>query len=67
MVSFVSKIHPSPDWFVGVSKIDLCESSCSWVKKKEMDLYPYDAGTDNGPTYMVRNTYFVVSFFFCIS
>lgn len=45
-------INPSPDWFVGVSDLELCLSNGSWIDKKTLFLYPYDAGTDNGPTYI---------------
>jgi spondin-1 len=51
LVSLVSMISPSPDWFVGVSGLELCLSNGSWVDEKILNLYPYDAGTDSGPTY----------------
>lgn len=53
IVSFVTKIDPSPDWFLGVSGLDLCTTNCHWLEKKELDLYPWDAGTDLGRTYEV--------------
>ncbi|XP_067628123.1 spondin-1 [Eurosta solidaginis] len=52
VISLVSKIDPSPDWIVGVSALDLCLSNCSWVENKVHNLYPWDVGTDNGPSYM---------------
>ncbi|XP_011160300.1 spondin-1 isoform X2 [Solenopsis invicta] len=52
LVSLVSMIDPSPDWFVGVSGLELCLSNRSWVEHKEINLYPYDAGTDDGITYV---------------
>lgn len=45
-------IYPSPDWFVGVSGLELCLSNGSWVEEKILNLYPYDAGTDSGPSYI---------------
>jgi spondin-1 len=45
-------IYPSPDWFVGVSGLELCLANGSWVEQKILNLYPYDAGTDSGPTYI---------------
>lgn len=45
-------IYPSPDWFVGVSDLELCLSNGSWIDRKTLYLYPYDAGTDNGATYI---------------
>jgi len=38
---------------VGVSGLELCLSNCSWIEHKELNLYPYDAGTDDGITYLV--------------
>lgn len=46
-------IDPSPDWIVGVSGLELCLSNRSWIEHKELNLYPYDAGTDDGITYLV--------------
>lgn len=54
LVSLVSMISPSPDWFVGISSLELCETSCTWVESKVVDLYPWDAGTDKGITYDVN-------------
>lgn len=52
LMSLVSKIDPSPDWIVGVSGLELCLPNSSWIIHKELNLYPYDAGTDDGITYM---------------
>ncbi|XP_028047535.2 spondin-1 isoform X2 [Monomorium pharaonis] len=52
LMSLVSMIDPSPDWFVGVSGLELCLPNCSWIEHKELNLYPYDAGTDDGITYV---------------
>ncbi|GAB0098587.1 F-spondin [Sergentomyia squamirostris] len=51
LVSLVSMIDPSPDWIVGVSGLELCLSNCSWIENKVLNLYPWDAGTDSGPSY----------------
>ena len=48
-------IYPSPDWFVGISGFELCLANGSWVEEKKINLYPYDAGTDSGPTYISPN------------
>lgn len=53
LISLVSKIDPSPDWIVGVSGLDLCLSNGTWVESKVHNLYPWDAGTDGGPSYTV--------------
>ncbi|KAL7736313.1 hypothetical protein ACLKA6_014789 [Drosophila palustris] len=51
MISFASKIEPSPDWIVGVSGLELCLRNCTWLDTKVINLYPWDVGTDAGPTY----------------
>ncbi|KAK2588182.1 hypothetical protein KPH14_004223 [Odynerus spinipes] len=56
LMSLVSMIDPSPDWIVGVSGLELCLTNCSWVEHKELNLYPYDVGTDNGITYLSPNS-----------
>lgn len=50
LVSLVSMVAPSPDWFVGVDSLTLVEGG-DWVAEKVVTLYPWDAGTDNGTTY----------------
>lgn len=52
LMSLVSMIDPSPDWFVGVSSLELCLRNCSWIESKVLNLYPWDAGTDDGWTYI---------------
>jgi hypothetical protein len=50
VVSVVTMIAPSPDWFVGVSGLSLLEDG-RWVVRETVELYPYDAGTDSGTSY----------------
>ena len=50
MVSLISMIAPSPDWFVGVDSYDLCGMN-GWKESVTMDLLPWDAGTGEGLTY----------------
>lgn len=50
LVTLVSMIAPSPDWFVGVSALPLMRDG-QWVDEVRVELFPYDAGTDNGVTY----------------
>ena len=54
LVSVVTMIAPSPDWFVGVSGLGLYENG-EWVSQKVVDLVPYDAGTDSGTSYNSAN------------
>lgn len=47
LVTLVSMIAPSPDWFVGVADFPLYENG-QWNREVVVDLWPYDAGTDSG-------------------
>ncbi|XP_030058781.1 spondin-2 [Microcaecilia unicolor] len=47
LVSVLVKLIPSPDWFVGVNALDLCENG-QWKTSVLYDLFPWDAGTDSG-------------------
>lgn len=49
-VTLVSMLAPSPDWFVGVSGLNLIENG-DWVAEKVIVLQPWDAGTDSGHTF----------------
>ena len=51
LVTLVTMIAPSPDWFVGVSGLPLMDEFGQWVEELEVVLYPYDSGTDDGTTY----------------
>ncbi len=50
MVSVVSMVAPSPDWFIAVSNINLIENN-EWVTSKTITVDIYDSGTDNGSTF----------------
>lgn len=54
-VSLVSMFGPSPDWVVGINGLNLCRKDCTWEESLDIDLYPWDAGTDNGISYMSAN------------
>ena len=47
LVTLVTMVAPSPDWFVGVSGLSLREGG-SWLNSRTVNLFPYDAGTENG-------------------
>ena len=55
LASLAAMFGPSPDWCVGVSQINLCLPDCTWAEERVFDLLPFDAGTDDGPTYMSPN------------
>ncbi len=46
-VTLLSRIAPSPDWFVGVAGLSLLNTN-GWVETLTVDLYPWDAGTEDG-------------------
>ena len=54
-VTLVSMIAPSPDWFVGVSKLSLIANG-QWLEELVVPLYAYDAGTDSGARYTSPNS-----------
>ena len=57
LVSAVSMIAPSPDWFVGVRDYDLCNTTTGkWLDKRERRLPLYDSGTDSAVTFIHTGT-----------
>jgi hypothetical protein len=50
LVTLVSMLAPSPDWFTGVHDLSLIEGG-DWVREKVVTLHTYDAGTDSGASY----------------
>jgi hypothetical protein len=50
MVSLVTMIAPSPDWFTGVADIRLLEDG-EWLAEQTVILEAWDAGTDSGATF----------------
>ena len=54
-VTLASMIAPSPDWFVGVSSLDLRDESGEWVEELVIPLHPYDAGTEDGNRLALSN------------
>jgi hypothetical protein len=54
LVTLVSMVAPSPDWFVGVSALNLFDGG-DWVPERVVPLRPWDAGTDSGVTFESRD------------
>lgn len=54
LVTIVSMLAPSPDWFVAVENVALVDKNV-WVKQKVVPVVMYDAGTDAGITYQSSN------------
>ena len=55
LVTLLSMIGPSPDWFVGVSGLSLLDTQGEWESLLEVDLFPYDAGTEEGTEFSLNN------------
>jgi len=49
-VSAAAMVAPSPDWFTGISSVQLRKDG-KWVQKLSLPLLVWDAGTDNGTIY----------------
>ncbi len=54
LLSLVSMIAPSPDWFVGTQSLPLRDGG-AWSERIEFELWPYDAGTDSGVSFESPN------------
>lgn len=50
MVSLVTMIAPSPDWFTGIAHVQLRVNG-AWIAETTLPLLAWDAGTDSGATY----------------
>ncbi|WP_303317473.1 spondin domain-containing protein [Flavivirga abyssicola] len=59
LVTLASMIAPSPDWFIAVNGINLRSGNNSinngWKDTFSIDLFPYDAGTEDGSGYSLDN------------
>ena len=55
LVTLLSMIGPSPDWFVGVSGLSLLDDQGQWMSTRQVDLFPYDAGTEDGTEFSLSN------------
>lgn len=54
-MTLATMIAPSPDWFTGVSSMPLLQSNGSWRDHGLVELFPYDAGTENGYEFSLNN------------
>lgn len=56
-ITLVTMIAPSPDWFVAVNSLDLRnDENTGWKTSFTVDVFAYDAGTDNGTDYESSNS-----------
>ena len=56
LVTLLTMVAPSPDWFVGVSGLSLLDAQGDWQPSLTVDLFPYDAGTEEGTEFSLSNT-----------
>lgn len=54
LVSIVTMVAPSPDWFAGVNSLNLFDGG-AWADSVTVTAYAYDAGSDDGTTYTADN------------
>jgi hypothetical protein len=54
LISVVTMVAPSPDWFLGVNGLSLVEDGV-WVSELSVPLLVWDAGTDSGVSYASPN------------
>lgn len=55
LLTLLSMIGPSPDWFVGVSSLSMLDGSNNWRSSHTRDLFAYDAGTEDGEEFSLSN------------
>ena len=53
-ISFASMIAPSPDWFMGISNVNLLSNN-KWVDSLTVNIKVYDAGTEDGNAFEYNN------------
>lgn len=54
LLSFVTMIAPSPDWFTGVADVNLVKDG-NWIDSAQLILWAWDSGTDSGRTYQAKD------------
>ena len=54
LLSLVSMIAPSPDWYVGFNNLNLVENG-EFIESRVIQFVPYDSGSDSGPSFASPN------------
>jgi len=54
LLSVVSMVAPSPDWFIGIDRLLLFKNN-QWIDDETVQLVVYDAGSDNGELFKSDN------------
>ena len=55
LLTLASMVAPSPDWFIGVNGYSLLDAGNAWKTSVVLDMYVYDAGTEEGDDYSTDN------------
>jgi len=59
LITLVSMVAPSPDWFIAVTNLNLRSGNSAlnngWKATFTMDVFAYDSGTDSGTNYSSAN------------
>ena len=55
-VTLLTMVAPSPDWFLGVSGLSLLDEQGDWLASRTVNLYPWDAGTEEGTEFSLTRT-----------
>ena len=56
LLTLVSMVAPSPDWFIAVNSLNLRnDADNGWKDTFTIDVFAYDAGTDDGSNYDSAN------------
>ncbi len=56
LLTLASMVAPSPDWFIGVNSYSLLDGGNNWKDNINIDLFVYDAGTEEGTGYSTQNS-----------
>ena len=55
LITLISMVAPSPDWFIAVNSVNLRSNNTAinngWKDSFTLDVFAYDAGTDDGINY----------------
>ena len=54
--TLLSMVAPSPDWFIGVSGFSVLSNQVKWRRVIDINLYPWDAGTEDGDGFSLSNS-----------
>jgi hypothetical protein len=57
LLTLMSMVAPSPDWFIAINSLNLRNNTNDdWKDTFSIDVFAYDAGTDNGSDYNSPNS-----------